>query len=80
MNVKRYANGSTRDQQNAANTRYRRKQQRMRTWVDEVAEWLGLSRDELIGSPAVLVAELLANKEIFYDETNATREDSPAPR
>lgn len=75
MNVKRYANGNTRDQQNAANTRYRRKQKIMRTWVDEVADGLGLTRDELISSPAVLVAELLANKEIFYDETNATPED-----
>ena len=47
----------------------------MRTWVDDVAEGLGITRDELIGSPAVLVAELLANKEIFYDETNAARTD-----
>ena len=75
MNEMRYANGNTRDQQNAANTRYRRKQKIMRTWVDEVAEGLGLTRDELISSPAVLVAELLSNKEIFYDETNATRKD-----
>ena len=73
--MKRYSNGNTRDQQKAANIRYRRKQQRMRTWVDDVAEGLGITRDELIGSPAVLVAELLANKEIFYDETNAARTD-----
>ena len=73
--MKRYANGNTRDQQNAANTRYRRKQQRVRSWVDDVAEGLGITRDELIGSPAVLVAELLSNKEIFYDETNAARKD-----
>lgn len=76
MNVKkRYGNGNTPDQQKAADTRYRNKQRIMRTWVDEVAEGLGLTRDELISSPAVLVAELLSNKEIFYDETNAARED-----
>lgn len=76
MNVKkRYGNGNTPDQQKAADTRYRNKQRIMRTWVDELAEGLGITRDELIGSPAVLVAELLANKEIFYDETNAARED-----
>ncbi|MGV0362444.1 hypothetical protein ACUY2X_10205 [Corynebacterium minutissimum] len=72
---RRYSNGNTRDQQNAANTRYRRKQQRLRSWVDDIAEQLGLTRDELISSPAVLVAELLSNKEIFYNETNAARED-----
>lgn len=76
MNVKkRYGNGNTPDQQKAADTRYRNKQRIMRTWVDEVAEGLGITRDELIGSPAVLVAELLSNKEIFYDETNAARKD-----
>lgn len=76
MNVKkRYGNGNTPDQQKAADTRYRNKQRIMRTWVDELAEGLGITRDELISSPAVLVAELLANKEIFYDETNAARKD-----
>ena len=76
MNVrKRYGNGNTPDQQKAADTRYRDKQRIMRTWVDEVADGIGLTRDELISSPAVLVAELLSNKEIFYHETNAARED-----
>lgn len=50
MNVKkRYGNGNTPDQQKAADTRYRNKQRIMRTWVDEVAEGLGVTRDELIG-------------------------------
>lgn len=76
MNVKkRYGNGNTPDQQKAADNRYRHKQRIMRSWVDDVAEGLGVTRDELIGSPAILVAELLSNKEIFYDETNAARED-----
>ena len=75
MNVKRYGNGNTPEQQKAADTRYRNKQRIMRTWVDELAEGLGITRDELISSPAVLVAELLASKEIFFDETNAARKD-----
>lgn len=70
MNVKkRYGNGNTPDQQKSADTRYRHKQRLMRTWVDGVAEGLGITRDELIKSPAGLVAELLTNtREISCDK------------
>ena len=76
MNVKKvYGNGNTPDQQKAADTRYRRKQQALRTWVDDVAEGLGITRDELIKSPAGLVAELLTNTKEISCEKQFNREN-----
>lgn len=76
MNVKkRYGNGNTPDQQKAADNRYRHKQRIMRTWVDDVAEGLGVTRDELISSPAALVAELLMNTKELSCEKQSNREN-----
>lgn len=57
----RYSNGSTPDQQQEANRRYRRKQAHYRQWLDDVAAALGLNRDQLTTSRnAELVARALA--------------------
>ncbi|OFT34649.1 hypothetical protein HMPREF3169_05245 [Corynebacterium sp. HMSC08C04] len=57
--VNRYENRNTPDQQMAANARYREKQRNARNWLDEVATDLGLTRDQLVSSPAGQVAQLL---------------------
>ena len=73
--MERYANGNTPEQQKRANARYRNKQKVMRTWVDDVAEGLGITRDQLIKSPAVLVAELLSNTKEISCEKQFNREN-----
>ena len=73
--MQRYANGNTPEQQKRANTRYRDKQKVMRTWVDDVSEGLGITRDELIKSPAALVAELLINAKELSCEKQSNRQN-----
>lgn len=66
-----YANGATREQQLGYNNRWRDKQKRMRSWVDDVAESLGTTRDELLTARnAQLVADLLRNH--FRDDPPET--------
>lgn len=56
----RYASGTIKATQDRANRNYREKQKRMRTWVDDVSEELGVTRDQLLtSSNASLVAQLL---------------------
>lgn len=66
MDDRTYSNGRTRDEQIAANARYRRRQAHWRGWIDEIATQLGMTRDGLTTeSNAQLVARLLEqyNKE-----------------
>lgn len=60
MNTHRYRNGSTPDQQAAADRKYRERQRRLRAWTDDLAESVGLSRDQLLTlGNAELVSKLL---------------------
>lgn len=60
MNTHRYGNANTPEQQSAADARYRERQRRLRTWADDLAESVGLTRDQLMTqSSAELVAKLL---------------------
>lgn len=54
-----YSNGYTPEQQNVANRRYRAKQRAVRGWIDEVAEELGVTREQLVSMPSAQVAEVL---------------------
>lgn len=54
-----YSNGYTPEQQNVANRRYRAKQRAMRGWIDEVADSLGITREQLVSMPSAQVAEVL---------------------
>lgn len=66
-----YANGATRQQQLEYNNRWRDKQKHMRSWVDDVAEALGVGRDELLTTRnAQLVADLLRHH--FRDDPPRT--------
>lgn len=58
----RYKCGKIKQTQDRANRRYRDRQQRMRGWVDEVAQELQLDRDQLLTRKnAELVVQLLRN-------------------
>lgn len=60
---KRYTNGNTPEQQQAADRRYREQQRRVRTWVDDVAREAGITKDQLLAtSTATLVSALLHNQ------------------
>lgn len=56
----RYKSGQLKATQDRANRRYRQRQSEMRTWVDQVAQQLGLERDQLLTScNSELVARIL---------------------
>ncbi|MBG9330391.1 MULTISPECIES: hypothetical protein [Corynebacterium] len=58
----RYSNGNTPKQQAEADSRYRAKQRGLRTWVDAVADDLGLTRDQLLGMNSTeLLGKLLSS-------------------
>ncbi|QFQ02285.1 hypothetical protein CUROG_04550 [Corynebacterium urogenitale] len=60
--VARYKSGQIKATQDRADRNYRRRQRELRTWVDQVAGELGLSRDQLLTARnAELVAQLLKN-------------------
>lgn len=66
-----YSNGVSREQQLRYNSNWRDKQKRMRSWVDDVAESLGTTRDELLTARnAELVAKLL--QEHYKDDPPET--------
>lgn len=71
MTDHQYANGATREQQLRYNERWRDKQKHMRSWVDDVADALGVSREELLTTRnAQLVSDLLRNH--FKDDPPET--------
>lgn len=71
MTPHQYANGASREQQLGYNNRWRDKQKRMRSWVDDVAGALGVSRDELLTTGnARLVSDLLQHH--FKDDPPET--------
>ncbi|MBH5296527.1 hypothetical protein QP992_03620 [Corynebacterium ulcerans] len=45
---RRYSNGLTAEQQRLSDRKYRHSQRKVRTWVDEVAQRVGMTRLELI--------------------------------
>ena len=55
----RYGDGRLKHSQDAANSRYRQRQRALRTWVDDVADGLGVTREQLIRNPGSQVAEIL---------------------
>lgn len=58
----RHPNGNTREQQAVADRRYRDRQRRQRAWVDELAEALGVDKDQLTATPAAdLVHRILSD-------------------